>query len=349
MITMGYCFIGSATGASNSATCQVEYTEQPPDQLQCNPYTNAELRLECTVVAQPNHTPRLFWFRSRHMQQYQQQQQQQQQEQQQQPGQQSDSESDQWVIERLEASQAGVVIHDQQRTSSTSYSVRSRLVLSNLDSLDSGDYWCRVLLNGDEWTVPSDAVYLREATYYTQLGACSTSGALSKDEGRCADWNNRISTASTGTDSQHPTIPTLILPEEHMTSRPSMVTKPPTSTSRSTTSTSTTDDNIGVHLGATTGGISDSMETATTTKTTVESTQAVNAGVKESEDVTKGHPNPTDEGSWENTRQPQFLLELYIAIAVLVIFGMITAILIPITVCMCFRKRRKIEGKICTT
>ena len=325
----------------DSSTCQVEYIEQPPDQLQCNPYINAELRLECTVTAQPNQSPSLVWYRRQLVQTQQSQQQQQQQEEEDEEGEQSQSRSkrsERWIIEKLNPSQDVYIFH-QVRNSPMSSSARSRLVLTNLGGSDSGEYYCVAQVGGVELAVPSDAVFLREPAFYSSLGACATTSALSKQENKCADAST-VSSSVPDIGSQPTATPTA----KDIATSSSSSAKPPTMTVSKPSSFETGSDGRGVR--ATTSTVPNPIDK----ETTVNPTQAGNIDNSESVPAEEElfEENPTNDAKTDDN--PNVLLELYIAIAILVIFGVIIMILIPITVWMCLKKRktRKVEGKLCS-
>ena len=245
------------------------------------------------------------------------------------------------VTERLDATQPGVIIRQQYRSSGTESSLRSRLQLSSIDGFDSGEYWCSVEVNGVEQAqiTPSDVVFLRDPAFYSQLGACATTGALSKLQRKCAvAASSSISVATASAQT------TTLTPEGNDASTTAPV-KPlaPTGGVKPTSSLPNTPDNSGV-LGATTDGMPNPTINREISATTDESTQAVHNSVNGSatENDLVGD-NPTDSDANTN---PNVLLELYIAIAILVIFGVIIMILVPVTICMCLKKRkfRMIEG-----
>lgn len=296
--------------------------------------------------------PKINWYRSRYIQQGQS-------DPVQQPWEERSSSSSeqsrskrqggQFITERLDITQPGVNIRQQYRFSGTgSSSSRSRLELSNIDDFDSGEYWCSVELSGVEpiQIIPSDTVYLREPAFYSRLGACSTAGALSKLQRKCAfaSTSNIIGTDSVLTTTHTPKgsdgstrVPTV---------KPLTVA---TGGSKPTSSLPNTVENA--DQGATTGGMSNPIKSGEILATTDESAQAevvYSTGTDVDGSVTGNEiagDNPTDEDSSANQN---VLLELYVAIAVLVIFGVIIMILVPITVWMCFKKKkiRMIEGML---
>ena len=237
------------------------------------------------------------------------------------------------ITQRLDNTQTGVLIRKQSSTSSNTgfYSVRSRLQLSNLVASDSGEYWCAIELNGQELEVSSDVVFLREPAFYSQIStACSTTGALSKQERKCA-----VSMASTSTNSVQSTTQG----HDAITTGPKSAVEPsqPTTTSGSKPTSSSSSSSSVPNSG---------VENTNTTTTT--STNDVSSSSTSGDEMMGG--SSTADASNTNTN---VLLELYIAVAILVIFGVIIIILVPVTICMCLRKRknRRVEGmfKSCHT
>lgn len=141
--------------------------------LLCNPYANGELRLECTasLLLEGPLTGRLSveWFRSNLL-----------------PDDVSKTEGG-WTIHRLATSQENVTILQQRASSDFSMRVRSRLIVKQLSEHDIGQYWCRMLVD-EEWMIPSDPLSLQHPSEYANLGSCSTKGAQSKMERKCAMW-----------------------------------------------------------------------------------------------------------------------------------------------------------------
>lgn len=155
--------------------CQSEYLEQPPDQLTCNPYSNEELKLECTVSVFPGGTlsGRLIvdWFRSPLLE----------------DSLAGENETQQ-AISRLDNSWGNIAIQEQTRLLQSNLQVRSRLEVERLDESDVGQYWCGIRIDLTEWMILSDPVPLRSPSKYEGLHPCSTSVAQSKRERKCAMW-----------------------------------------------------------------------------------------------------------------------------------------------------------------
>lgn len=246
-----------------------------------------------------------------------------------------------FITERLNSTQLRVIIRQQERILRTGLpSLRSRLELSDINSFDSGEYWCSVELNGVE-QIPSDTVDLREPALYSGLGACATTGALFKWQRKCAvaSASNSIATDSVPTTKGSSA--------STMVPRVKPLTVTTGGSSRPASSLPDTVENVD-QQGATTSGMSNPVESGEILATTDKSAQAayntgndgVDGSITENEIV---GDNPTDKDSSGNQN---VLLELYIAVAILLIFGVIIMILIPITVWMCLKKKkiRMIEG-----
>ncbi len=196
-----YFFAETTTGFQTSGGgCRCEYIEQPPNELQCNPYRNAELRLECTILFPSSQTNKeVVWFRS--------------QLQTQNPEiTETHSNLDVWSMNRLDLSHPNIQIREQRQASTTTQStwVRSQLVITDLNDSDVGNYWCKIKdENENEGFIPSDSVYLQPANAYSNFGECSDQSAQSKEERKCADWDTTgstdpIPTQYTRTESSQP-------------------------------------------------------------------------------------------------------------------------------------------------
>ena len=157
-----------ATGETGG--CQYCYTEQPPDELPCNPYINSELRLECMVEAPFGSRLQVLWFRSTGS------------------GQQQDG----CLFELLQNTEAAdgqpkISIQPQTRMGSSRLFVRSRLQVHRLNDSDAGAYWCRILMNDSKLLNPSDPVHLPTEVYSIFTTPCPSLSAVSKQERKCAD------------------------------------------------------------------------------------------------------------------------------------------------------------------
>ncbi len=155
--------------------CLLEYLEQPPDQLTCNPYSNKELKLECTISLLPGGTlsGRLTvdWFHSPLLLDS--------------PAVKSET---RLAINRLDSSQENITIQEQMLSRESTLRVRSRLEVSKLDALDVGQYWCGIRIDSTEWMILSDPVTLKPPSEYSRLDPCSTYLVQSKRERKCAMW-----------------------------------------------------------------------------------------------------------------------------------------------------------------
>lgn len=159
----------SLTGGDN---CSHKYIEQPPNDIQCNPYQMAELKLECTVHIPSSQLNReVVWFHKSSV-----------------PASDLHSETGTFLNTKLHNMQPNILIRQQKQTLSGSPQVtwvRSQLQISNLnDSYPIGAYYCSIQVDGVEET-PSDSIYLEPSNAYSHLGACSRLFALSKAESKC--------------------------------------------------------------------------------------------------------------------------------------------------------------------
>ena len=165
--------------------CQLEYVEQPPDQLTCNPYLNMELKLECTVSLlsesqlQTGKQLVVYWYHS--------------------PSVRRDPQtttSSPLAITRLDDAQNNVSIREQMMLVGSDVRLRSQLEVGlRLDSLDGvGKYWCGVRSESIEWMVLSDPLQLQGPAEYEDFPSCRTTRAQSKKERKCASWSFKPST-----------------------------------------------------------------------------------------------------------------------------------------------------------
>ena len=160
-------------------TCQSEFLQQPPDQLQCNPYINAELRLDC-IVSIPATGPlagrlSVEWFHNTMLFDTPQV-----------------TTGNQLAISRLDSAQENITVREQMMPASSNSlqkRVRSRLEVRRLDEHDIGQYWCGIRIDSSEWVLLSDPLLLEHPGEYLGLEPCSTTVAQSKRERKCATWS----------------------------------------------------------------------------------------------------------------------------------------------------------------
>ena len=219
-----------------------------------------------------------------------------------------------------------------------SNAARSRLVLRSLAGSDAGEYYCVAQVDGVELPVPSDAVLLREPTFYSSLGACPTTSALSKQESKCADGSTVVATSAS---SSAPGIPTIMPTAKDIATSSPPSAKPPTMTVSKPSSSETGSDGRGGG-GATTNAVPNPIDEETTADPNQAGNTDDSQSVPAEEELIEENPSADSD-----KKSPNVLLELYIAIAILVMFGVIIMVLIPITVWMCLRKKKtcKVEGK----
>lgn len=178
----------------------MEYLEQPPDELDCNPYPRGELLLECTASLQsqslhhhdtPPSTMAVNWYHSQHRPKV---------------GEREILAEEVMyqenrippIITLLNNSQDNVSIveHTSAMVSGGKVLIRSHLEVYGLSESDVGAYWCSIHLNYTseslfETTVaPSDSVLLRHPREHAHRVHCSTNIAQSKQEKKCALLNS---------------------------------------------------------------------------------------------------------------------------------------------------------------
>ena len=121
------------------------YEEQPPTNLECNPYLNNELRLVCRIEG-PTQLAIIRWY---------------------------------WVplntqqLQRLNQSSGKYEITQQSRTTTSFRDLRSRLDIRQLSDSDAGRYFCQAELGNGTLLTPSDELILNVQSAYTVLTACS--------------------------------------------------------------------------------------------------------------------------------------------------------------------------------
>lgn len=170
----------------------MEYLEQPPDQLDCNPYPRGELLLECSASLQSEYLHLLDaplsvnWYHTKHISEAELRQ--------------VLTEDTYQLVERplaitlLDNSQENVSIIEQTLAflSSGEVLVRSRLNVYGLSESDMGAYWCSIHLNytneslSETAVVPSDSVLLKHPHEHAHKKGCSTDIAQSKQRKKCA-------------------------------------------------------------------------------------------------------------------------------------------------------------------
>lgn len=158
--------------STDTGMCQSEYLEQPPNQLTCNPYLNAELKFECTVsllTGVQGGPLAVEWFHS--------------------PTSPHVNTTENVAINRLDNAQENITIQEQMVASGSMVRVRSRLEVLQLDEFDVGKFWCGIRIGSIEWMVLSDPLLLQPPSDYADLLPCSTTEPQSKRERKCASWS----------------------------------------------------------------------------------------------------------------------------------------------------------------
>lgn len=218
-------------------TCQSEYLEQPPDELTCNPYINAELRLDC-IVSVPNTGPlagrlSVDWFHNPML-----------------FGTPELTAENQLAINRLDDEQENITIREQTMVSTVSHHtrIRSRLEVRKLDKYDVGHYWCGIRIDTSEWMLLSDPLLLEQPSEYAVLEPCSTMVGQSKRERKCATWSFKTDPTSQPTSPAASELVTSFMAKtttlEDKYAEPSSATLPLPADHEPTTTTQNTDDKL---------------------------------------------------------------------------------------------------------
>ena len=170
-----------------NADCEVQYLKEPPTSLNCNPFINRELFLECKIRFYSNFLtePQVLveWHYSR----------------------QNNSDSDPRSVERLTVNSSRSKIHaealntslldhsmenvDIQREvviDSNIIKIKSTLKIYALNESDIGYYWCSVHLNNSNVTsnvtlLPSSLLLLEHPQMYNLLNSCDTNAPKSQE------------------------------------------------------------------------------------------------------------------------------------------------------------------------
>ncbi len=148
-------------------TCQFLYTEQPPDELTCNPYIDGELRLECTVEVPLNsNESAVDWFYSESPTTL-------------------PSGCNGTQLSTNQTARISVLTMPDNLVNGMRF-IRTQLRVFELNDIHVGVYWCKVRAEGVTGLLPSDSLYLQPSATYGHLEPCPTNQALSKEENKCA-------------------------------------------------------------------------------------------------------------------------------------------------------------------
>ena len=316
-----------ATGGAGG--CQFCYTEQPPDELPCNPYINSELRLECMVEAPVGSRPQVVWFRNTE------------------GGLQQDSCLSE-MLQNTEGAdgQPKISIQPQSRTDSSRERifVRSRLQLHRLNDSVAGAYWCTIVVNGSEFLNPSDPVYLQPSAVYSDFTtSCPLLSAVSKQERKCADLVETVPKPSHTcyTISSTPqaialtqtVTPTLQSGIQETVSSSNFIGQSPLPTVTPALQRSV----VIVQSPLPTPVL---HNTYTSSSSTLSSNLAATPVISIEEDG-RGTYTPeldaTTRTTFPSSNNQELLLELYIAIGVLVLFSTVIIVLLPISIWLCVK------------
>lgn len=295
------------------AECQYCYTEQPPEELTCNPYINSELRLECRIRVPFRSRPQVVWFyRTENGQQ------------------QGECLTEMLQNTETAAGQPKISIPPLQRMGSIlegQTHVRSRLHIRSLNDSDAGMYWCRLITNGSTLLDPSDPVYLQtQAAYVNFSASCPPLSSISKQEEKCAD------SIRPTPNSSHTC---------YTSSTPQAIT--PSQTVRASLQ--------GTRLRETI--TSSSMIVPSLRPTPVLHNSYISQSTTEMPSMAPVLPTDLEDGAYTSdtvTRATsptsnKLLPELCIAVAVLVLFGIAIAVLFPIAIYMCLKRPDTKGGK----
>ena len=295
------------------AGCQYCYTEQPPEELPCNPYINSEVRLECRIRVPSRSRLQVVWFyRAEHGQQ------------------QGECHSEMLQNTLTAAGQPKISIPSLQRIGSSlegQVHVRSRLHIRRLNDSDAGMYWCRLITNGSKLLEASDPVHLQTQAAYVNISAsCPPSSSISKQEEKCAD------SVRPTTNPSHTC---------YTSSTPQAVT--PSQTVRALLQRTRVQETI----------TSSNKIISSLRPTPVLHNSYISLSTTEIPSITSVLPTDLEDGTYtldtatRTTLPPtnKLLPELCIAIAVLVLFGIAIAILFPIAIYMCVKRPDVKNGK----
>ena len=264
--------IGVVENTPGTESCQFEYLVQPPEELYCNPYINAELKLECEVsilVGVPL-TGKLHvdWFHSLH------------------------PTSNIQIDRILRNYSEDIIIRKKMIENGTNMIVRSHLEVKSLKAFDSGKYWCRIRDPLLEQMFPSDSVVIKHPTMYSNSNPCSRTSAQSKQERKCAlqIFNSSVPQST------------------------------PSSSSTSSLQTSSANSE------------SPSFKSLMT-PSEIQTNSTVNAS-----------PGTTDGETTSFTSEKE--MEFYITVAILIVFGLVIAVLLPLVVYLTVKYRKMLKGNI---
>ena len=297
------------------AGCQYCYTEQPPEELPCNPYTNSELRLECRIRVPSRSKLQVVWFYTTENGQ-----------------QQGECRSEMLQNTVTAAGQPKISIPPLQRIGSSLESqvhVRSRLHIRRLNDSDAGMYWCRLITNGSKLLEASDPVHLQTQTAYVNFSAsCPPSSSISKQEEKCAD--SIRPTPNPSHTCYTSSTPQAMTPSQTVRAllQRTRVQETITSSNKIIPSLRPTPVLHNSYIGLST--------TEIPSMTPVLPTDLEDVYVTYTQDTATRTTSPPSN---------ELLPELCIAIAVLVLFGIAIAILFPITIYMCVKKPDVKNGK----
>lgn len=231
------------------------------------------------------------------------------------------------LLQNTEAAdgQPKISIQPQTRMGSSRIFVRSRLQVHRLNDSDAGAYWCRILMNDSKLLNPSDPVHLPTSEVYSIFTTpCPSLAAVSKQERKCAD------PVETTPKPSHTC---------YASSSPQAITLTRTVTptmQRSAVQETVSSSNFIVQSPLPTLVLYNSYISSSSTIK-----PAATPVIPIEEDDGPSTYTPDTDATTRNTlpssNNQELLLELYIAIGVLVLFGIVIAVLLPISIWLCVK------------
>ena len=312
------CIIIKCYCIPSLASCQLLYTEQPPDFLPCNPYRGRELRLECTVESplQTSLSVDVAWFHS--------------------PKAPGPLQQSLCYANELQELERKISILRQENFFSASRNVRSQLRVFNLTDLDSGTYWCTVRANGLQQLLPSDPVFLERSVVYAELPACSAISAVSKEENKCAILPASVLPQITPSCSSSTTT-FLLRPTNGFIMQPMVMVLPTATPLSSEVLPQGSQDML------TSSEFLNVLQSTTSSSAATQPSMSVElepSAVIPEVTASDANNGPTEFPHTPLPNPPPFLPQLYIGIGVIVLLGVIITVLLSVFICLCLRSHR---------
>ena len=161
--------------------CEFYYSEQPPAALDCDPWRQSELKMECTVRGPVHADFQLVWFSMELG---------------------PEAAGDPAPAASMMRNSSNATIRFQLHQDAEAKSIRSRLQLHLDRAVSAGDtaFWCSVLVqanstdgrsSGSPRTLASEAFVLRAASVYADLPVCGGT-PQSSETGKCASASGSL-------------------------------------------------------------------------------------------------------------------------------------------------------------